>query len=245
MYTQPKGTAAQEMQSELLANVWIPIPNNGNEITHRQTINYNLGELYIWGLMGHTHQYGTGYKVWTRENGLQGELIYDAGCPQGTPGCAAPFFDYQHIPYRTFEPLKPIRFDASHGIIHEAKWINDGPIPLNFGPTSQDEMMVLAFMFTTDTSGIVITNTGEVQEALDRVQVYPNPAQEMLRVMMPPGLGEVQLQLYDTNGRKMGTPIVSQESIIQVPRAGLPAGMYFYEVRHESGLRTSGRCMFQ
>ena len=75
---------AQEMHTELLINYDIPIPNNSNTITHTQHVNPNFGEIYVWGLMGHTHQYGTGYKVYERlPGGQQGELIYDASCPLG------------------------------------------------------------------------------------------------------------------------------------------------------------------
>ncbi len=245
VYTQPAGTAAQEMNSELLVNFNIPIPNNGEEITHTQTINSNAGELFVWGLMGHTHQYGTGYKVWTRENGQIDELIYDAACPQGIPGCTIPFFDYQHIPYRTFEPLRPIRFNFFEGITHQATWINDGPTPLNFGPTSDDEMMVLAIMYTTDTTGIIINNTDEVAAALDRITAYPTPADELARIILPPGLGEVEVILYTTSGQSIGEPITSRANIVEVPRGELSAGLYFYQVRHSSGQIHSGRLVFQ
>ncbi|MCB0683650.1 MAG: hypothetical protein KDC32_22530, partial [Saprospiraceae bacterium] len=63
-------------------------------------VNSNSGEVFLWGLMGHTHKYGKGYKVYRRTGGQQGELLYDASCPQGIPGCVSPYFDYQHIPMR-------------------------------------------------------------------------------------------------------------------------------------------------
>ena len=99
------------------------------------------------------------------------ELIYDASCPNGIPGCASPFFDYQHIPMRYFEPLYTVQTGASGGFFHEASWLNDGPSPVWFGATSDDEMMVLVMMYLTDTTGL-ISNTEEVIEALESITDY-------------------------------------------------------------------------
>ncbi|MEM9260140.1 MAG: hypothetical protein AAGA62_10875, partial [Bacteroidota bacterium] len=146
VYTQSTGTAAQEMYTDLLVNLDIYIPNDENEVTESQVINPNYGEIYLWGMMGHTHQYGTSYKAWQRTNFTNEELIYDASCPNGIPGCTSPYFDYHHIPIRYFEPLQPLTMNFANGLRHEASWINDGPTPVWFGPTSQDEMMVMVIM---------------------------------------------------------------------------------------------------
>ena len=107
VYTSEAGSAKQIMNTELIANTNIPIPNNGNLITHDEVINNNWGDIFIWALMGHTHQYGQGYKVFRRENRQPTDLLYDGACPQGVPGCVSPNFDYQHIPIRYFEPFLP------------------------------------------------------------------------------------------------------------------------------------------
>jgi hypothetical protein len=225
IYTQAPGTAEHEMFADLLVNPSIPIPNNGNTITHTAS-EYQLGadSIYVWGLMGHTHKYGTGYKVWKRlPNGQKGEQIYDAACPQGVPGCFAPMYDYQHIPLRYWEPLLPIRW--SHGIVHEATWVNDGPSPVNFGPTSDDEMMVLIAFYT-----LAPLTTGSAEPTVGTVQpiVAPNPAHDRVAVTLP-GRSEVRdFRLFDANGKMVLRRSNLTGNTVELSLHTVPAGLYWF-----------------
>ncbi len=209
VYTQTPGTALQEMHAELYANINIPIPANGNTITHSQPeYQFFADSIYIWGLMGHTHKYGTGYKVWKRlANGQKGEIIYDASCPQGVPSnCPSPYFDYRHIPMRYFEP-KSLPIKWGNGIIHEATWQNYGSQAVNFGATSDDEMQVLIAFYTekqvvTDTEDLTILDEKQV------VQVFPNPANESLKFSFSENQKSGLLQIFDAAGR-----LVSENSV--------------------------------
>ncbi|MCG8330443.1 MAG: T9SS type A sorting domain-containing protein [Chitinophagales bacterium] len=243
VYTQPQGTAAQEMYTELLVNGDIPIPNNGDIITHTQHINYNLGEIYVWGVMGHTHQYGTGYKVYERlPGGMQGDLIYDASCPQGTPGCVSPFFDYQHIPMRYFEPLRPTLMTPLYGLIHEASWVNDGPFPVNFGPTSDDEMMVMVIMYTEDITGVVDTEEAIIPE--EGALVYPNPASNNIDFQLPGNAKASQVQLLDANG-KIVLERNKLENTFSMDVSPLPSGLYFYRLTSMEGNLYTGKVVIR
>ena len=248
IYTQDAGTAAQEMKTELLVNDNIFIPNNGNTDTETDVVNDNLGEAFIWGIMGHTHQWGTGYKVYKRENGVQGELIYDAACAEGVPGCVSPSFDYQHIPIRYMEPFLPITFNFNNGIIHEATYVNEGPNPVTFGLTSDDEMMVLVLMYTTDTVGVVFespTATEEVYNPLEAIEVYPNPMNAQSTFLLPEGIGKVDFNLFNL----LGQPIRRIENIddqsILLERGDLTSGMYLYRIEDKNGRFVSGKIMVE
>ncbi len=251
VYTQPLGTAAQEMKSELFANLNIYIPNDENPHSAQQTIGTGLGgndgNIYLWGLMGHTHRYGTGYKVWTRENGAQKDLIYDASCSQGVPDCVFNSFDYQHIPLRYFEPLTPIRTTINSGLIHEASWVNDGPEPVSFGPTSEDEMMVLILMYTEDTTGLIQTNTNETLALAGEapLKVYPNPMQDHTVFELLPEWGAVDLQLFDVLGREVFAAYQITESNYRLERGNLDQGMYLYQVRDEQGRLRTGKLLLE
>ena len=245
IYTQPTGIAAQQMETALIIKDWIPIPNDGDMVTHTQHVTDNVGEVFVWGLMGHTHKYGQGYEVYKRlPGGQQGELIYDASCPRGIPGCPSPFFDYRHIPMLLFEPLLPITFNASNGIIHKASWINDGPAPVNFGPTSNDEMMVLVMMYTQDTVGLA-TNTLELFNPLDEISVFPNPMQDKTSVVLPLDIGAVDFRLYNA----MGKEVQSREGItansFEISRKDLPKGMYIFRIEDETGRIKSGKIVME
>lgn len=243
VYTQPAGTAAQEMHTQLISNFDIYIPNNGNPTSYNQHITYNLGEIYLWGVMGHTHQYGTGYKVYERlPGGQQGDLIYDAACTQGIPGCISPFFDYQHIPMRYFEPLHPVTMGSPYGLIHQASWINDGPSPVAFGPTSEDEMMVMVLMYTEDITGVV--STEEVADKQPQSHVFPNPATGVATFKWPGNEGRQQVQLLDSNGQLV-LESSGNGNLHTVDISSLPAGLYFYRMTNDKGVGQAGKLVIK
>lgn len=246
VYTQPIGTAAQEMKTELLANPDIFIPNNGNLVTHTEHINFNLGEVYLWMLMGHTHKYGANYKAFKRlPGGVRGDMIYDGACPQGIPGCVSPFFDYQHIPPRFFPSLEPLTVNFQNGLIHEAQWINDGPASVNWGPTSDDEMMVLVLMYVEDTTGLVLTDIEDLANPLDEIRVFPNPMQQETMVHIPAEIGEVTFRLYDSVGKELRRMEGISAKRFSFQREQLPAGMYIYRIEDELGRFISGKLIIE
>ncbi len=244
IYTQEAGSAAQEMYTDLIANTGIFIPNNGNPITETQQVTYNLGEIFVWGMMGHTHKYGTGYKVYKRlAGGTAGEMIYDAACPQGVPGCISPYFDYQHIPMRYFSPLRPTTMNFLNGIIHEASWVNDGPNPVWWGPTSDDEMMVLVVMYTRDTTGVV-SDINDLPLPIDQVQVYPNPVRQTATVNVPVAMDQLSFYLFDATGKRVLYQSDLASSNYTIERGALPSGMYFYRIQDRDGRMKSGKLFF-
>lgn len=235
VYTQASGTAEQEMYAALLVNGGIYIPNNGNVITETapEFDPTYQDSIYIWGLMGHTHKYGTGYKVWKRlPNGQKGELIYDASCGGGVPGCPSPYFDYQHIPLRYWLPLLPLRWN--HGLIHEATYINDGPNPVWFGPTSDDEMMVLIAFYTLDP---VLVANGEPAGAPghEPVQIRPNPAGGHATVVVPGTNGVRLFRMFDLAGREVLRRAEIAENVFELDLGGLPAGLYWFDADGRMG----------
>lgn len=245
VYTKPEGTAAQEMRTRLIPYPNIYIPNTGDLITHTSSFsvppNFFEGNLYIWSIGGHTHRYGTGYKVWTQtEAGEKGDLIYDGSCPLGVPDCPSPFFDYQHIPNRTFDNLLPV--DANKGFIHEATWINDGPEPVAWGPTSEDEMMLFGVMFVLDTTGLNLsTHTPKVENTLGEIQVFPNPMTKQATINLPSDVGLVNFYLYDMLGNVVRQMESVRETTILIEKKNLPKGLYVFRIENEKGQRSSGK----
>lgn len=230
VYTQAPGTADQEMFATLLVNPNIPIPNSGDLVTHTRS-EFELGadSIYIWGLMGHTHKYGRGYKVWKRQaNGQKGDLIYDASCGMGVPGCPSPWFDYQHIPIRYWTPLLPIKW--SNGIIHEAQWVNDGPAPVNFGPTSEDEMMVL-IAFYTEQPLTVGTSEPKQLETSQTITVAPNPVKGTAIFTLPEDISfAYEFRLMDMTGKLILQQHDLQGNIFEIDLTQILPGFYVFEV---------------
>jgi hypothetical protein len=236
-YTQPAGTAKQEMFAQLVPYTNILIPNNNQTTTYEWPF-ILFGKAYIWGLMGHTHKYGTGYKIYRRlPDKTKGELLYDASCPNGLPGCASPFFDYQHIPMRFFKPLTPV--DLSAGIIHQGFWKNTGDKPLTFGPTSDDEMMVMVALYTTDTTGLS-TPTQDIRE-LDGVSVFPNPMKDKLTIKLPVDIKNATITFYDLTGKIVRRRENLETHITEILRGDMTSGFYIYRIEDARGYFKAGK----
>jgi Secretion system C-terminal sorting domain len=244
-YTQPNGTAKQEMKADLVANGFIYIPNNNQTTTFEQATKIGTaGKGFIWAMTGHTHKYGTGYKIWQRKtDGTKGTLLYDAGCPAGVPDCQTPTYDYQHIPMRYYAPFVP--FNSNPAVIHQATWKNNGPNPVLFGATSDDEMMVMIAMYVTDTTGLSgVTAVNDFKE-IEGVQVAPNPMNDRTTFLLPASVSSVKFTLFDVLGR-----IVQQKAGIttrqfDVFRKDLRSGLYLYRLEDEQGRIKLGKVVME
>ncbi|MFK7806500.1 MAG: T9SS type A sorting domain-containing protein, partial [Saprospiraceae bacterium] len=244
IYTKEAGSAEHEMKTELIVKPDIPIPNNANTIEYSDIEASNsYGEIFIWGIMGHTHKYGTSYKAYKRVNGQQDEIIYDAACSDGAPGCVSPFFDYQHIPMRYFEPLLPMDMTNGNGLIHTASWLNDGPFPVNFGPTSDDEMMVLVLMYTDEQIGDPVSNNEITNEP--SLKIYPNPMDELALLELPERGSTYNFRLYDVLGKEVRSVDRIETSDWLLERGSLGSGMYVYVVLGEDGERYTGKLLIE
>jgi hypothetical protein len=241
-YTQPNGTAKQEMRAQLIPNTSINIPNNNQTTTIEQPLILGfVGKVYLWTLMGHTHKYGTGYKIWKRNtDNSKGDLLYDASCPGGIPGCQTPIYDYQHIPMRYLAKFTPV--DVNPGVIHQATWKNDGPTALRFGPTSDDEMMVMIAMYVIDTTGI--TANREVKE-IEEVRVFPNPMTDRTTFLLPPSVSSVKFTLFDVLGRIVRQEARTYNNRFDILRGDLKSGVYLYRLEDDRGRLKMGKLVME
>lgn len=241
VYTQPAGTAIQEMKTDLLLKDDIFIPNNGNQYDFDEAV-LGQGTRYVWGLMGHTHQWGKDYKMYLRNsNGTKGELIYDASCSlDGVPGCVSPFFDYQHIPMRYFDNLFALPMNP--GFIHSASYVNNGPSNVWFGPTSDDEMMVMIMMYTSDTTGLdLATSLENIDDLKQAVQVFPNPMNDEATVVLADGMTDVRFSLFNATGQEVKRMENISNNTFTFQKGSLPIGIYFFRVEDKSGKYATGK----
>lgn len=252
VFTQASGTANQVMMSQLIPNTNIPIPNNGQDVTF--TYDFNLPtnlNLYIWGAVAHTHKYGKDFNIYRRNmDGSQGEQVYDAGCANGIPGCAVEDFDYQHLPFRFYEPFLPV--NLQEGVVAEATYNNDGPVPLDWGLTSADEMMLFVIFFTLDTTGIEMyenqdTTTTAIRDRMSNtanIQFYPNPLSESSNFTLA-GVenGETHLQIVDITGKVCVQETFQHlnQSELKVDASRFANGIYFYQFVQDGNLLGNGK----
>lgn len=101
------------------------------------------------------------------------------------------------------------------------------------------------FECTTDSS---LVSVGEAIEQLAQLQLYPNPAGEMVQVETT-GLfasgSKLEVTLFDMNGRMERQEQFIQTPTITIHREGLPSGLYFVRIVDEAGNRATGRLLFR
>ena len=125
----------------------------------------------------------------------------------------------------------PIKW--SQGIIHEASWVNNGPTSVNFGPTSDDEMMVLIAFYTLSpvTVGAQEPDGGDVQT----VFATPNPARDHVAITLP-GRAEIrQFQLFDMTGREVLRRSDTASNTVDISLEGLAPGIYLFNADGRTG----------
>ena len=252
VYIKPKGTASQEMKVALIANPSIWIPNDGQTHTFDDQVVNNNDEIFVWALTSHTHQYGTDFNVYTRTvTGQRNDLIFDAEYEHGDPQQFYFGYDYRHPPIRYYQDYVSIK--RREGLIYEASYLNNGPRSVGWGDTSDDEMMVLAFFFLEDTTGVSTqnpTSTGPDLSAAD-VRYGPNPMSGSGFVEISGKPGEVfDLKLYDLQGRSLAVDVakeaISNGQRFTVEGSSLDAGMYLVELRDAQGrMRYAGKWLVE
>lgn len=250
VYTQESGEAVQIMYSQLVPNTNLNIPNDGEEHTYNFQFPYVAGQffnplfadpqIHIWGMVSHTHAYGQDFDI-----SINGDQIYDGGCANGVPGCAVEEFDYQHLPFRFYEPFIP--FGNGDNMVATAKYLNDGPNDVSWGLTSSDEMMIFIMFFTLDTAGL---NLGTDPTAIGAVSgnssfnFYPNPVKDIGNLELNGSdAGVFEISIVDLSGRVVyrAEGALSETVEMAIPTTGWDKGLYLYQVMQNGAPFYSGK----
>ena len=245
VFTQEKGTAAQIMYTTRKSNSDLDIPNDSLPHTFIDTsFGFGHGEdqMFVWAMTSHTHKYGADFDIFKRtEAGDKGEQIFDASCgaTNGAPGCLDEIYDYHHPPTRKWPVMIPVRW--MDGFIYEATFINDGPVPVHFGMTAEDEMAVFMYFYVDDTTGL---NLSEEETAIENIltptfSVFPNPADNTIFIHANETLNDILISISDITGKVI---IEDQQNLsgstsnyLSLDVSGLPPGMYILQGK-ENGI---------
>ncbi|HXH18494.1 MAG TPA: T9SS type A sorting domain-containing protein [Chitinophagales bacterium] len=200
VYTQPQGSGAVQMYSDLISYggfnpFGLYIENNAIDTTFRMVHTLPGKTYYIWILQAHTHSRGKDYDIFLRnQDGTKGEQVYE-GFYNADYTFNQGFFDYAHPPVREFSPMLAV--DMNNGLIHQATYNNSGPSPVSFGLTTDDEMFITYMHYTTE----LPTAVSEVREAVLPLSVYPNPVAGRFNVVYSlPEDAMVKLELFHLLG---------------------------------------------
>lgn len=235
IYTQPEGTAIAEMISEPVYYggdnpTVLVIPGDGEN--HTYTIDQHdttaTEKWYLWSMMAHTHKLGEGYNVWLRNpDGTKGDLIYNGNYDEEYTFDQG-YFDWQHPPFRTFDPLLEVDF-ATGGMIHEATFNNPGPNTVGFGLTNDDEMYVTYIQRTAVPLNVGIEKN---EGAFTYFTAYPNPSKDVLNIVYTSEYStDGELILVDNLGRIVYSEALNitpgkKQMAISSQALGLGAGIY-------------------
>jgi hypothetical protein len=195
------------------------IPSDGQP----HTFEYSAFDLppdaetrYVWSMLAHSHGTTTENAVYLRNaNGTKGDMIYDTGCPEGTP-CPSPFFDPEHIANRYFNDW--LEVDMTKGFIQSGTFVNTTGQTLNYGPNALSaEMLVFGYYYVLDTAGLGVSGIGNSFDESKRKQdlaVYPNPSSSSANLVldMPQASSNTafRLELFDGTGRLIHNRLIEK-----------------------------------
>lgn len=233
IYTQPKHTAPNRMYSNLITNTNIFIYNNSSDFTFTKE-DHDPNETAMWNLWllsSHTHKYGKDFDIYKRNpDGSKGAQVFE-GFYNTDYTINQGYYDWEHPPVKIMDPM--IQIDPRDGLIQEATFNNNGPLPVAFGLTTKDEMMLYFIQYTR--GNFVGTSIKEEKNTI-QFSVSPNPykyntqisyqlkEQAVVSVEIYDMLGKNILTLADKDAQSSGNYKYDFNTL------NTPAGLYFAKV---------------
>jgi hypothetical protein len=205
--TQAAGIAEHYMYTRTVPDLTISIPQDGqvHTITAIASDTNEVRNWKIWNIYTHTHKYGVGYEVFLRNSdGTKGDMVYDGNYSyEGN----YPVGFYRWGPEVTFKYYPDdslLDVDPRNGFIHEARFLNTaGPNPVEWGLTSDDEMMVLGIQYILGDS--LVSSVNDINEGVNAfVKVYPNPNNGEFTIYYDlKQAGQLEAALYNLVGEQV------------------------------------------
>lgn len=233
VYTQAAGTTDQYMRIKLFPVLDISIPQDNQEHIFTEVANDPAADKSwkIWNLYTHTHKYGTMYNAYVRNpDGSKGDELYNGDYSYELGFDVGYYRTGPEVTFRYFPDNELYEIDPRIGIVHEAGFINtDGPDPVLWGLTSDEEMMVLGVQYI---EGADLTGVEEIAP-VEGLRLYPNPTQRNFSLSF--NLLEdanLSIDLYDLMGKRINTLYAGSTGNGMFNRAfntdqlGLSAGIY-------------------
>src|SRR5690606_25541948 len=194
-----------EMKAELVNEALLALQQGQNDITRNHTP--AGGKRHIWMISSHTHQYGTASDIFLRNSDDSKGAQISEGFYNNDYTFNQGFYDWEHPAVRYFEPLK----EMENGLVFQTKWNVTGPCtaqpPFNlfacvtFGLTTDDEMMLMTYMYTDEE---LSTGTGNANVLENNFKVYPNPYEKTTFVNYTLDKESVvKIEVFDYLGKKV------------------------------------------
>lgn len=251
-YTDNQTPGLIEMKSELLINLGIFILNNGQEYTFTDAVTGDPvfdpsaaaeDSIYIWFLSSHTHKYGIDYDIYKRNpDGSKGEQLYE-GFYNTEYTFNQGYYDWEHPGNLYFDEqfgdLMPL--SKRDGLIQEATYQIPGSAGetapfINFGLTTDDEMMLAFIQYTEQPLSSFNTSIAEQSKESAFMSIYPNPTQGNSVIQFNlDERADIQLTVYNSLGQEIN----------QVYNGSHAAGQALFEFDASAGLDPNGLYLIQ
>ncbi len=212
IYTQDIGSGAVEMKTSLAAYggtdpFLLNIPPTGQPFTLQNHFTMPGETWYFWTLQAHSHSRGTDYDMFYRNSdGTEGNQFYE-GFYNADYTFNQGYYDYSHPPILKNDEF--IEVDMSNGLIFEATWQNNTADTIPFGFTTQGEMFVTYFQYTTE----LPTSVEEKEKPVSNVDVYPNPSRDNINLSYTlKNTAHAVVELFNLTGSKVKTIVNSVQS---------------------------------
>ncbi len=205
VYTQPKGTAASIMHSDIITNTSLFIPNTSTDITFTKAdFNASATRMWnIWQLSSHTHKYGVDFDIFMRNpGGSAGTQIYE-GFYNSDYTFNQGYYDWEHPAVELFVPFLSV--NPRNGLIQKAVFNNTGPTNIFFGLTTNDEMMLYFVQYTLGNTIVGINENAAFENKIN-LDVFPNPFSNTAQISYDlKENANVTIAIYDVLGNKIET----------------------------------------
>lgn len=179
IYYRPRSVSTIEMKANLVNRALLLVPTGVSTQDYDDPAN-NQGTKewrYLWNITSHAHKYGTDYDIFIRDStGQIAEKIYE-GFWDYENNFDRGFYDWEHPSIRTWPELLPVKFGRHGtnrtGLVARTTWNNTGSAPVTFGFTTDDEMQLFYYMYTSQPLPNATAINGPEKDIY--FNVYPNP----------------------------------------------------------------------
>jgi hypothetical protein len=232
MFTErlPSSTTI-EMKSRLVNNVgFLILPNSTYTNPYADGDNGANETRYIWMISSHTHKFGTNFDIFKYDNtkpGNIGDTIYN-GTYDYENGFDLGHYDWEHPSIRRFDPLLPINMQTN-GIICKTTWKNTSNSLIHFGFTTNDEMQLYYYMYTSE---LPTTGIKENEASNFNFIVYPNPMNDMGTISYKlDKAASIKATVVDVTGKEIAVLREEKQTAgtynVDMGGQQLSAGIYF------------------
>jgi len=257
VHTQPLGTALHEMHSMLVQNPTSILTAPGQTNTFSNVFSRSgipNDTIQLWMLSSHTHKYGTDYDIYTIDGSgndinqiYEGKYDYDNDMPAAN-------YDWAHPTRRYWNGPDLLPLNATWGLRHEATFTNTGSVPVDWGRSTEDEMMLFYMQYIEGSAKLpkdpTSINNAKIIDVIN-FDLYPNPTNNSLHFdYYLPQSENVAITIADLNGKTVSSLINTYQNSgshgyhFNVNELGLAAGMYFVIV-NVGGLQQSEKLIIR